>query len=94
MPEKLDMPRLITDIIGTKDLTPGKALAQIYKQALAKEGGFTQKDIATLALIYAAHLSPLLVPFEVECLSLGALEERGYIKVTERGSTVTVEVLR
>lgn len=94
MPEKLDMPRLVNDAIGTEVLTPGKALAQIYKQALAKESGFTQKDIATLALIYAAHLSPIFVPFEVECLSLGALEEHGYIKVADRGNNVTVEVLR
>lgn len=93
MPENLDMPRTITDVTGI-ELKPATALAQIYKQALAKEPGFVQKDIATLALIYAAHISPILVPFDVECLSLGALEERGYIKVTERGTTATVEVLR
>lgn len=95
MPEKLQGPRLITDVTGISDLTPGRALAQIYHQGLAEEGGQVQKDIAALAMIYAALLSPMFVSFEIEIGSVGTLEHLGYIKSTEKsGGRMTIEVLR
>ena len=95
MPETLQGPRLITDVTGISDLTPGRALAQIYQQALTREDGQVQKDIAALALIYAAFLSPMFVPFEIEVGSVGTLEHLGYIKSTDLpGGRMTIEVLR
>lgn len=84
MPEKFMNPRRIIDVEGPDDITPAKALAVILSEGLKQEAGqqedvVLRADLGALAMLYAAHCSPVHVPFSVDVDSLYALERRGFI---------------
>lgn len=95
-------PRLIIDVDGPADITPAKAMSIILSEGLKQEAGHPEvgadvvllADIGTLALLYAAHCSPVHVPFRVDLDSLYALERRGFINHNGNGNRNVQVTLR
>jgi len=81
MPETINNAVIIPDVDGPhrEGFAPSRAFAVLA--SLPNKPHILRADIATLALLYASHFSPLHVPFEVDVDTLYALEREKLIDI-------------
>jgi len=88
MPETINNPVLIPDVDGPSrdDFTPSRAFAVLA--SIQHKNNVVRSDIATLALIYAYHFSPIYTPFKVDVDTLYALERENLISIQWNNGSV------
>ena len=78
MPETIKNPVLVTDVTGpgSAEFSTVRAFLVLASLSEPVPGELIRLDIATLALLYGSHFSPVHAPFEVDRVTLYALENK------------------